>query len=252
MLGYGAMNSHPDIFCFSTTRHGGVGSGNYASFNCTHYCGDTPDNVRHNREILLNHLPYGTRLIIPHQTHGVEVAVVTEKTTDEQLDGIDAMVTSQRGICLCISTADCVPLMFYDRRRKVIAAAHAGWRGTLNRIAIRTLERMKSEFGTEYRDISVCIGPSISLASFEVGNEVYEAFSHAGFNMGRISKFNNTSGKWHIDLWEANRLPLIEHGVAKDAIETAGICTYINHEDFFSARRLGVKSGRILNGILIK
>ena len=94
-----------------------------------------------------------------------------------------------------------------------------------------------------------CIGPSISLESFEVGDEVYDAFAKAGFDMDRIAKKYE---KWHLDLWEANRLQLLAQGVWLEHIEVSGICTYQQHENFFSARRLGIKSGRILSGVMLK
>lgn len=250
MLGYELMNSHPDIFCFSTTRHGGVSTGAYASMNCTHYCGDDPECVGRNREILLSHLPQGAQLVIPHQTHGTEVAVADERP-DEPLEGIDALVTNRKGLCLCISTADCVPILLYDPRGKAIGAAHAGWRGTLAGIAAKTAERMAQLYGSRPDELKACIGPSISLAAFEVGSEVYDAFSAAGYDMQRISLLNPTSGKHHIDLWEANRLQLTACGLRAENIETAGLCTYLNPEKFFSARRLGVKSGRVLTGIML-
>ena len=92
-----------------------------------------------------------------------------------------------------------------------------------------------------------CIGPGISLDAFEVGDEVYQAFEQAGFQMQAISCRKE---KWHIDLWEANRLQLISEDVPSSAIELAGICTYSQYEHFFSARRLGIHSGRILSGIM--
>ena len=166
----------------------------------------------------------------------------------EELQDVDAVVTHLKDFCLCVSTADCVPILLYDRVKEVIAAIHAGWRGTVGRIVEKTLDVMKSQYGTEGEDVMACIGPSISLESFEVGDEVYAAFEEAGFDMSRIARKYE---KWHLDLWEANRLQLLAHGVLPEHIEVAGICTYQNHEDFFSARRLGIKSGRILSGIQI-
>jgi copper oxidase (laccase) domain-containing protein len=99
-------------------------------------------------------------------------------------------------------------------------------------------------------DLKVVIGPSIGPDAFEVGDEVYEAFSQAGFDMNEIAFKRN--GKWHIDLWQANALDLQQTGIARENIEIAGICTYQQHEDFFSARRLGIKSGRIYTGIVIR
>ena len=256
MLEYGLNRLCPGIFCFSTTRHGGVSTGNYASLNCTPYTGDDPDCVLQNQEILLSALPQRPQeLIIPWQTHGTQVLSINEaflSAGEEQrhalLQGVDALVTDLSGICLCISTADCIPILIYDAKHGAIAAIHAGWRGTVNFIVGHALERMRTLYGTDGADVSTVIGPGISPDAFEVGDEVYEAFRLADFPMDRISRRRE---KWHIDLWEANRLQLLDFGVPSASIEMAGICTYTYYEDFFSARRLGIKSGRMLSGIVI-
>ena len=249
MLAYGITQPYADIFAFSTTRHGGVGEGTYATLNCTHYCGDSPETVKANLELVKAVLPVRPRVVvIPRQTHTVNVRIITDIPTEADLQEVDAIVTRLKGFCLCVSTADCVPVLLYDKARQVIAAVHAGWRGTVGRIVEKTLEAMASHYGTEGRDVIACIGPSISLASFEVGDEVYAAFAEAGFDMSRIARKYE---KWHLDLWEANRMQLLAHGVLPEHIEVAGICTYCHHDDFFSARRLGIKSGRILSGIVM-
>ena len=256
MLEYGIMRPYSNISCFSTTRHGGCGEGTYATFNCTHYCGDNPEHVKVNLEFVQAFLKNAKAnqgkgadvLIIPRQTHTTNVRIVTDNLKPEDLQDVDAVVTSLKGHCLCVSTADCIPVLLYDKVKLVIAAVHAGWRGTVGRIVEKTIDVMKSHFGTEGKDLVACIGPGISLASFEVGDEVYAAFAGAGFDMDLIARKYE---KWHLDLWEANRLQLLAKGVLPEHIEVAGICTYQHHEDFFSARRLGIKSGRILSGIMM-
>ena len=255
MLEYGWNRLHSDIFCFSTTRHGGYSGGNYASFNCNGYCGDSEEAVEQNRKLLCSLMPAVPEcLVIPHQVHGAEIRNVDDgflrRDAAEQaalLEGVDALVSGLSGVCLCISTADCIPVLFFDTRLKVIAAAHAGWRGTVMRITEKTLRAMAESYGAEPTDVVACIGPGISPDAFEVGDEVYDAFREAGFDMGRISVRKE---KWHIDLWEANRMQLLDAGVRPEHIELSGICTYGHPEDFFSARRLGIRSGRILSGIM--
>lgn len=262
MLEYELMKAYPNISCFSTTRKGGFSEGNYSSFNCNGYCGDEPTNVLRNRELLCNLLPQRPiELVIPRQTHDTQVRVIDALYIDmymqeyrdpmeipESLKGVDALVTDIPGYCLCISTADCVPVMLYDARKQVIAAIHAGWRGTVGRIVEKVFAMMEEKYGSEGKDIVACIGPSISLDAFEVGEEVYEAFQTAGFDMHRIARKKE---KWHIDLWEANRLQLLDCGLEEQNIEVSAICTYRNETDFFSARRLGIRSGRILSGIML-
>ena len=167
------------------------------------------------------------------------------------LQGVDALITRKQGCCICISTADCIPILLYDRQNSVIAAVHAGWRGTVNYILGHTLDQMRARYGTDGKEVIACIGPGISLSAFEVGDEVYEAFRENGFRMDYISEWKPETHKYHIDLWAANRLQLLDFGVPSAQVETAHICTFTRHEDFFSARRLGIRSGRILSGIML-
>lgn len=256
MLVYGAMQPHTDVFCFSTTRKGGYSEGAYASFNCNGYCGDREEAVERNRGLLCGLLPQRPEgLVIPHQTHGTEVCTVDEAflrlpeaDRAEALEGVDALMTRIPGQCLCVSTADCIPVLCYDRRLRAAAAIHAGWRGTVARIVEKTLRRMKEAYGTRSEDVVACIGPGISLEAFEVGDEVYQTFAGAGFPMERIAR---RESKWHLDLWEANRLQLLEQGVPEAQVSVSGICTYRQNDTFFSARRQGILSGRILSGILL-
>lgn len=249
MLEYGILKPYSNISCFSTTRHGGCGEGAYATFNCTHYCGDKPEHVSSNLEILTASLSERPQVfVIPRQTHTTNVRIITDVPMSDELQEVDAVVTHRKGFCLCVSTADCVPVLLYDTSRQVIAAVHAGWRGTVGRIVEKTLDAMTLRYGTEGKDVIACIGPSISLESFEVGDEVYAAFQEAGFDMNRIARRYE---KWHLDLWEANRMQLLARGVLTEHVEVAGICTYNHCEDFFSARRLGIKSGRVLSGIMM-
>lgn len=259
MLKYDVTAPYSNIFCFSTTRYGGCSQGNYASLNCTPYTGDSAECVRKNQELLCLAMPQPPReLIIPFQTHGTRIVMIDEdfirSTKSEQFDllqATDALITDQPGYCICISTADCIPILLYDRAHQVIAAVHAGWRGTVNRLLQLALKQMEQRYQTEGKDIIACMGPGISLPSFEVGDEVYEAFREKGFPMDYISEWKPATHKYHIDLWAANRMQLNDFGVPSAQIESAGICTYIRHDDFFSARRLGIKSGRMLSGIMI-
>ena len=260
ILEYKLFKAYSNIFAFTTTRIGGYGIEKYSSFNCSPYCGDNQEHVRLNQKLLYEVFPQVPKqLVIPQQVHDTKVALIDKAflslTLDQQqheLNGVDALITAEPGYCICVSTADCVPVLIYDHKNQVVAAVHSGWRGTVDGITAKTLEIMKEQFGTSGEDISAVIGPSISLESFEVGEEVYFAFKENGFDMSRISLWKAETQKYHIDLWEAVREQLHAFGVFEKNIESARICTFIRHEEFFSARRLGIKSGRMLSGIVIK
>lgn len=247
------------IRAFSTMRSGGESRGAYASFNVTDYCGDSPECVAKNKEILCKALSLEpSRLVYPHQTHGNRVLCVDTdfinlsfEERKERLEGIDALVTDVPNVCVAVSTADCVPVLLCDVRRRVCAAAHAGWRGTVSHIVTNTVDFMRCKYASVPEDIEAYIGPSISLEAFEVGDEVYDAFRLAGFPMDLIAR-RFDSGKWHLDLWHANSFLLKSCGILSENIHVAGICTYASSESFFSARRLTINSGRILSGIFLK
>ena len=259
MLGYELLGSYSNIFHFVTTRQGGCSLRAYDSFNCSPFSGDDIACVQQNQDLLFEGTPFNrTCLVIPHQTHGCEVTLIDEAFTKlspteqaNRLEGIDALITQLPGYCTAISTADCVPILLYDKEKKVVAAVHAGWRGTIQNIALLALQKMQAVFGTQPQDVVACIGPSISQESFEVGEEVYQAFADKGYDMECISYIHPDTRKHHIDLWEANRCQLLSFGIPAEQIEVANICTYIQHEHFFSARRLGIASGRMLSGIML-
>lgn len=246
---------HEDVVAFSTTRKGGFSTGSYAEFNINHYCGDDEKAISKNRQLLCQLLDVSDeRLIMPHQVHLTETAQIdeaffslSENERKARLEGIDAVMTNLSGVCIGVSTADCIPLLAYDPRQHVAAAIHAGWRGTVRRIAEQTIRQMTATYGSRPEDLLLQIGPGISLDSFEVGDEVYEAFVSAGFEMDSISRHYE---KWHIDLPECNRQQLVAAGVPAGNISVLGVCTMKQSDTFFSARRLGIQSGRIFTGII--
>jgi YfiH family protein len=236
---------------FSTTRHGGVSAGNYASLNLSEYCGDNPLAVRQNREKLCGALGIPPdSLYVPRQVHGDRVGVYAPPARPG--GEMDALITAYPGACIAVSTADCVPVLLYAPDKNVIAAIHAGWRGTVKHIAPKTLRRMVDEWGCEPRRMLAAIGPSIGPEAFEVGEEVYGAFAAAGMDMKAISRRNPATGKAFIHLKEANRRQLTAAGLTEAHIEVSAVCTCTRPEDFFSARRAGIHSGRMLTGLMIK
>ncbi|MBP3517941.1 MAG: peptidoglycan editing factor PgeF [Parabacteroides sp.] len=260
MLQFPVLGKDCSISHFVTTRQGGVSKGAYASFNPGEYSGDDPEAVRANRKLLSEAIGIpAERVLAPFQVHGAEIRPIgpgfLSLPEDEQrlyMHGVDALATNVPEVCVAVSTADCVPVLLYAPDVRAVAAVHAGWRGTVQRIAAKSVRFLVDEYGADPRFMKAGIAPSIGPDAFEVGEEVVEAFRAAGFEMLRIQKRNIVTGKAHIDLWEANRLQLLAGGLSAENIELAGICTYTHPDEFFSARRLGVKSGRILSGIMIK
>lgn len=253
-----------EVTAFSSTRHGGYSQGRYGAFNVNLYCGDDVAAIQKNRQLLCQSLAIQPdRLLMPHQVHGVEVRRVTQDILNlsaserqEALEGVDALMTDVKEVCIGVSTADCIPLIIYDPEHAAASVIHAGWRGTVSRIVQHTVKAMVETYGSDVRKLKAIVGPGISLQSFEVGDEVYTQFDEAAFPMEAIScKMPAMNGgmqeKWHIDLWACNRLQLLGVGLLPRHIQVAGICTYEHYEDYFSARRLGVNSGRILTAIVI-
>lgn len=264
----------PSVRAFSTTRISpfennadGVDKCDsaYAAFNVTHYCGDNAERVARNRKWLCEELSIqDEHLIIPHQTHTANVFCVTDEfllLPDEEkrkkLENVDAVITDLRHVCVGVSTADCVPILVCDDEHNVIAAIHAGWRGTLGRIVSSTLQAMNQQFGTQPQQLKVVMGPCISWQAFEVGEEVVQQFLDKGFpptvlGVSRQSPTNGNEVKPHIDLCAANAWLFETEGVPLEQIQISGICTFTNYDTFFSARRLGINSGRIFTGICRK
>lgn len=261
-----------DVKAFSTTRHGGVSEGNYASLNINEYCGDSKANTDANRLLLANELGIdANHIIMPHQTHGIESRIIGEEFTTLPdgvkkmlLEGVDAVMTNIPGICIGVSTADCIPVLLYDEEHHATAAIHAGWRGTQARIVHKAVQEMRMAYQTDPAKLKAAIGPGISLDNFEVGDEVYAAFEQAAFDMSaiaeeRIKRNPNAEDpakaferKWHINLPLANIQMLTHNGVDETNIINTGICTFDNADNYFSARRLGIESGRIYTGIIIR
>lgn len=269
------------VMAFSTTRKGGVSQGNYGEFNINEFCGDFAEHVAENRKRLAAELGITTdHIIMPHQVHGVEVRNIAgefltmpENIRKMVLEGVDAVMTDQKGVCIGVSTADCIPVLLYDEEHHAVAAIHAGWRGTLARIVHKTIQEMAFTYHTDPKKLKAVIGPGISLDHFEVGDEVYEAFEQAAFPMEEIAEQRPNAAfsvdpaererlaaegnivqplKWHLNLPLCNRQILLHCGVPEENIQDCGICTFANSDEYFSARKLGIESGRIYTGILLK
>lgn len=222
---------------------------NYGGDSICRYTGDDLQRTLNN-EAALKQMLGAAFVVQPRQTHTANVAVVKGGESMEDLQDIDAVVTPAHKVVIGVNTADCVPVLLYEPKAEIIAAIHAGWRGTAQRITDAAIKTVCSLGGTP-AEIHAHIGAAISGKNYEVGDEVVEQLQAAGLDTSSFARRYPESGKYHVDLREANRLMLIEAGIAPENIFVSEICTFDSAE-CYSARRMGIKSGRIFTGIMLK
>jgi hypothetical protein len=214
------------------------------------FTGDSSEIFVNNRVLLAEKLMIKPeQLVFPRQTHTNCVAEILD-IPETEIKETDALVTDKTGICLCVQTADCVPILLFDPVNNVIAAVHAGWRGTVKKIAEVAVQKMVLKYNSLPEDIVAAIGPSISPDIYEVGNEVVEEVRKSIPN-AELLLHKNSSGKYHVNLWEANRQVLLGNGLAEKNIEILGECSFTESSKYFSARKEGIATGRMVSGIMI-
>lgn len=242
------LNQYNDITHFATLRGVCDSLSAYSQYNLCNYSGDAPEHVAECRKAFADALGIPVaRLWFPRQVHGTGVIVADFSTQPDQ--EADAVITLQKGLCIGVSTADCVPVLLYDPEKHACAAIHAGWRGTVKHIVRQVVEQMCQLTGGDPSRLLAMVGPSISPEAFEVGEEVAQEFVAADrADCIRREGFV----KPHIDLWQANVMDLLEAGVELDRIDCTPLCTFQNPELLFSARQLGINSGRIVTCIMMK
>lgn len=234
---------------FISTRMGGASSSPYDSLNLAFHVGDDPSKVLENRRRLAQAAEISPEQITTaRQVHGGKVVKVTQGQKgrgaldpDSALGPADGLITDCPGACLTVLTADCVPLLFFDPKKKAIGAAHAGWRGTLEGIAKNTVRALEEIFGCRPKDILASLGPAIGPCCYEVGPEVASRFGSSFLN-----------GKNRLDLWKANESQLLEAGIPEKNIENSELCTSCHAESFFSVRAQKGATGRFASAILLK
>jgi hypothetical protein len=250
LLQFNNLMEYEDIIHFSSTRIGGVSINKLESLNLGYTVNDNPKNVTQNIDSLAKTLGFDKdKMVSPKQTHSKTIGIVN--STKDVFPDTDALITNKPGICIFIRTADCVPILLYDPVKKAVAAIHSGWKSTIQEISKHTIELMQKEFGTNPEDLIAGIGPSIGPKVYEVGPEVAEMFVKQ-FGMDNIFTPIKKSEKSLLNLWEVNKQILINSGIPEQQIEIAKMCTYSNSELFYSARRDGVKTGRLASGIILK
>ncbi len=238
-----------------TTRHEGVSRPPYHSLNLGVNTEDSPHNVEGNRSLLAR--TFGItqeRLVTVRQNHGSDILVIDAPNDDfSHFWGIeaDAIITNQPGIMIGVTVADCVPILLLDPVKKVIAAVHAGWQGTAARITGKAVQGMVDVFGSRSANILAAIGPCIGPCCYEVDQPVKECFKNYGETWKTVAEPAG-AGKWSLDLALANRMQLVDAGVAISSIQTAGQCVCCHKELYFSYRRDAGETGRQIGFIMLK
>ena len=196
------------------------------------------DMKRFSGEYGFNH----DNIVYNTQVHGVDVRIV--ESGDDFIENgkeADGLITNLRNTPLLIFTADCVPVVFYDKKQGVVALAHAGWRGTYGNIAEEMVNIMTDKYGCEVVDIKTIIGPSVSVDNYEVSYDLIEKFSALEVQ----GYYKEVDGKYYLDLWQLNKELLKKCGILEDNIKIIDFCTVRDNDKFFSYRLDAATSKRI-------
>lgn len=232
------FSAFPHLTAAQSTRHGGVSQEPFASLNLGLSSGDERENVLENRRRFFNGLGIGPdEVALGFQVHGDTILNATQPGNYENYD---AFITNRKNVFVAVSVADCTPVLIYDTENKAVAAIHAGWKGTMQQIVTKTLQAMQTNFGTRPQHCYAYVGTCISECSFEVDADVADHFEN------RFKRFDADLNKFFIDLKQANTTQLLDFGVPASQIEISPFCTVIDNADYFSYRKEGKRSGRML------
>lgn len=252
-----ALDEYPQLLHSFSTRVGGVSEGYYESLNFRN--GDAQENILENYQRICHAVGYEfDGLVASAQDHHTTLRYVTELekgvgiTKPRDMDSVDGLYTDVPGITLVTSYADCVPLYFFDPTRNVIAIAHAGWRGTVQRIGEKMTETLCRQFGCSSQDIIAAIGPSIGPCCYEVDETVREQVMRLDDIVPEEVLEEQGEGKYLLDLWECNRRILVLAGIPDENISVGEVCTKCHPELFFSHRLLGENRGGMVAMMSLK
>lgn len=232
------FTSFSNIIAAQSTRNGGVSDEPLNSLNLSYRVGDFEEKVLENRKRFYGSLGVDVREIAASkQVHGDKILYVIEPG---EYEGFDAMVTDKRDVFLSVSVADCTPVLIFDAVNQIVAAIHAGWRGTVEGIAFKTLEVMEMHFGTEAENCYAFIGTCIDQSSYEVDADVADYFPD------EFKSFDKSKNKYFVDLKGGNKDQLLEFGIPESQIEVSPFSTVLHNENFFSHRAEQGKTGRMM------
>lgn len=237
-----------------STRMGGVSEGIYSSMNLSYTRGDRREAVDENFRRIAAVLGCSVEdMVCSDQTHTTNLRIVGRAdggkgiTRAKDYSDVDGLLTDEPGVYLATFFADCVPLYFVDTKRKAIALAHSGWRGTVARMGQCVVEKMREAYGTDPSDLVAAVGPSICQARYEVSGDVAGAFAAAFAKPGQEREIllDKGGGKYQLDLWRANEIVLTEAGIPETNIQVTDLCTCHNDRYLFSHRASHGKRGNL-------
>lgn len=236
-----------------STRIGGVSEGVCESMNLSFSRGDNEEAVRENFRRMTHAIGVSEEaLVFSVQTHTSNIRKVTKDDRGKGLlrpvdyQDVDGLVTDEAGVCLATFYADCVPLFFVDPVRKAIGLSHSGWRGTVEKIGRKTVEKMTKEYGCRPENIRAAIGPSICQDCYEVSADVIEKFKENYDSAFWPELFyKKEDGKYQLNLWKANEIVFEEAGIRKEHMAVTNLCTCCNPQVLFSHRASNGRRGNL-------
>ena len=243
---YNNLNSQNNLIAGSTTKDSSL---DY-NFSLALHTGEDREKILLNRDKFMQNFNKDFKFVSQYQVHSNKVINIdkyelSKKWNEFELNA-DGFVTKKPNIMLTILTADCIALLAYDKKARIIGAAHAGWQGTKGNIAKNLIDSMET-LGANKKDIIVAISPSIRGCCYEVGESVAKHFTNYPNSLVKTSK-----DKWHLDISVVNREQLIELGLQDSNIEVNKTCTACDNQNYFSYRKEWGCSGRFISFIGMK
>jgi YfiH family protein len=244
LVTFPVFEPYPSLLCAVSTRPGGFSQGVYAGLNLGRRTGDRSTSIDKNREYFFQRLDLTERQVaFGEQLHTANALLVNRAGIYKRTD---ALITGEKNVFLAVLIADCFPVFLFDPSSAAVAVIHAGGRGTQAGIIENTLQLLKSELGLQVTGLIAAIGPGLQRECFEVRKDVYDYFAGSYFSPHR------EKDKKYLDLRQVIIDKLVLEGVAMERIEWSNECTMCRADKYYSHRRQGKNSGRMMGIIGIR
>ena len=237
-LEFKLLNKYKDKLMHKITlRHGGASQNNFQSLNFKQDNGDKDSNIYNNYLKLI----LGDKVYKAKQNHTDNILILNNENKNKYLmwnksqEEYDAYITNTPGINILVTTADCIPVILYDKSQNIVAVIHSGWKGTLKQIVPKTLQKMIDVFNTNPENVIATFGPSIGKCCFNTEDKEF-VLKFKEISESNKEYYAERGGVYYIDLEVLVKTKLINMGVKESNIDSANICTKCNQEDFYSYR----------------